>query len=80
MYICNYRIFDWYKKEAVSLAIVTDASAGFRPHCYETGRDGDSDTALSFPWQSSLITGINGKSLREATIRLPQWSWLISRK
>jgi len=35
MFVYNYRIFDRYKKEVISLAILADPSPGFRPHRYE---------------------------------------------
>jgi len=40
MFIYNYRIFDRYRKEIISLAILTDPSTGFRPQRYERARWG----------------------------------------
>ena len=40
MYIYNYRIFDRYRKEIISLAILADASRKFRPKKYESVRWG----------------------------------------
>lgn len=40
MYIYNYRIFDRYNKEVISLAILTDISDNFRPNRYEIKRWG----------------------------------------
>ncbi|MBN2373818.1 hypothetical protein JXL19_08525 [bacterium] len=40
MFICNYRIFDRYRKEIISLAILADDVPGFRPEKYETSRWG----------------------------------------
>ena len=40
MYIYNYRIFDRYRKEVISLAILADASRRFRPKKYESVRWG----------------------------------------
>lgn len=35
LYIYNYRIFDRYKKEVVTLVVLADSSESFRPHRYE---------------------------------------------
>jgi len=40
MFVYNYRIFDRYRKEIISLAILTDPSPGLRPERYETARWG----------------------------------------
>jgi len=40
MYIYNYRIFDRYRREVISLALLTDTDAGFRPDEYKVQRDG----------------------------------------
>ncbi len=40
LYIYNYRIFDKYKKEVISLAILTDENKKFRPEKYEIKRWG----------------------------------------
>ncbi len=40
MYIYNYRIFDRYQFETVSIAVLTDDNPDFRPHEYKTGRWG----------------------------------------
>lgn len=40
LYIYNYRIFDRYNKEVITLAILTDENDKFRPHKYEVKRWG----------------------------------------
>ncbi|MEE4355252.1 MAG: hypothetical protein V2I97_02220 [Desulfococcaceae bacterium] len=40
MFVYNYRIFDRYEVEVVSLAVLTDDSSGWRPCEYRTGRWG----------------------------------------
>jgi len=40
MYVYHYRLFDRYRRDVVSLAVLTDAQAGFRPSGYERGRWG----------------------------------------
>lgn len=49
LYTYNYRIFDRYEKEVISLAILTDSSETFRPHIYERKRWG---FRLSFEFPS----------------------------
>jgi len=40
IYIYNYRIFDRYKKEVISLALLTDADQNFRPTTFQLSRWG----------------------------------------
>jgi hypothetical protein len=40
MYIYNYRIFDRYHQEVISLAVLTDASKRYRPSFYRVNRWG----------------------------------------
>ena len=40
MYVYHYRLFDRYRRDAVSLAVLTDAQGGFRPSGYERQRWG----------------------------------------
>lgn len=40
MYVYHYRIFDRYRRDVVSLAVLADASPGFRPAVYRRGRWG----------------------------------------
>ena len=40
MYVYHYRLFDRYRRDAVSLAVLTDAQGGFRPSGYERKRWG----------------------------------------
>jgi hypothetical protein len=40
MYIYNYRIYDLYHKDVVSLGVLTDTSPGFRPALYHRERWG----------------------------------------
>jgi len=40
MYVYHYRLFDRYRRDVVSLAVLTDAKGGFRPHGYERERWG----------------------------------------
>jgi len=40
LYIYNYRIFDRYRKEVITLVVLTDSSETFRPHTYEINRWG----------------------------------------
>ena len=42
MYVYNYRIFDTYGKNVVSLAVLTDDNAAFRPHEYRREFKGNS--------------------------------------
>jgi hypothetical protein len=49
LYVYNYRIFDRYEKEVISLVILTDSSVTFRPHVYERMRWG---FKLSFEFPS----------------------------
>jgi len=44
IYIYNYRIFDRYNKDVVSLAILTDDNKNFRPDRYEMKRWGTNVT------------------------------------
>jgi predicted transposase/invertase (TIGR01784 family) len=38
IFVYNYRIFDKYKKEVISLAILTDSDAKYRPNSYNVNR------------------------------------------
>ncbi len=38
MYIYNYRIFDKFRKEVVSLVLLTDDNPNFRPREYQRSR------------------------------------------
>jgi hypothetical protein len=40
MYVYHYRLFDRYRRDVVSLAVLTDAHGGFRPSGYERERWG----------------------------------------
>ena len=40
MYIYNYRIFDRYEVEVISLALLTDTHPNYRPHQYQVSRWG----------------------------------------
>jgi hypothetical protein len=40
MYVYHYRLFDRYRRDVVSLAVLTDAQGGFRPSGYERERWG----------------------------------------
>jgi len=40
IYIYNYRIFDRYRKEVISLALLTDTESSFRPTTFEVSRWG----------------------------------------
>jgi hypothetical protein len=40
MYVCNYRIFDRYNREVVSLAILADGNPGWRPASFSYGFGG----------------------------------------
>jgi hypothetical protein len=40
MYVYHYRLFDRYRRDVVSLAVLTDAQGGFRPGGYERARWG----------------------------------------
>lgn len=40
MYIYNYRIFDRYQVEVISLALLTDTNSGYRPNQYQHKRWG----------------------------------------
>ena len=40
MYVYHYRLFDRYRRDVVSLAVLTDPHDGFRPNGYERGRWG----------------------------------------
>nr|WP_296747775.1 hypothetical protein [Thioalkalivibrio sp.] len=40
MYVYHYRLFDRYRRDVVSLAMLTDAQGGFRPSGYERERWG----------------------------------------
>ena len=40
MYVYHYRLFDRYRRDVVSLAVLTDAQGGFRPSGYERKRWG----------------------------------------
>jgi hypothetical protein len=46
LYIYNYRIFDRFRKEVVTLALLADNSPHFRPETYKTARWGFSHTFL----------------------------------
>jgi hypothetical protein len=48
MFIYNYRIFDFYKKEVISLALLTDDSENYRPHSYQRKR-WDFKLTMEFP-------------------------------
>lgn len=48
MYIYNYRIFDRYQQEVVSLAVLTDKNKRFRPDTYQVKRWGFAHT-FHFP-------------------------------
>ncbi len=45
MYVYNYRIFDRFRKEVISLALLTDADPKFRPNRYHRARWGFAVTA-----------------------------------
>ena len=48
MYIYNYRIFDKFDREVISLAVLADESESFRPNTYQVSRWGFEYT-FSFP-------------------------------
>ncbi len=48
MYVYNYRIFDHYNEEVISLAMLTDDDPGFRPDQYNFHRGGFSHT-MTYP-------------------------------
>jgi len=49
IYIYNYRIFDRYRKQVVSLVVFTDDNESFRPNRYETKKWG---TKLTFEFST----------------------------
>jgi hypothetical protein len=48
MYIYNYRIFDFYNKEVVSLALLTDSNRKYRPNEYKFAKWGF-ERSMKFP-------------------------------
>jgi len=48
IYIYNYRIFDRYRKEVISLALLTDTNTNFRPERFQISRWGF-DLSFQFP-------------------------------
>ena len=48
MYIYNYRIFDWFKRDVVSLGILGDTRKKYRPDSYERGLLG-CNSRFTFP-------------------------------
>ncbi len=64
MYIYNYRLFDRYKTEIVSLAVLTDANYNYRPDGYFTGRWG-CELRFSFPVIKVLDYGKNWDAMEK---------------
>ncbi len=65
LYIYNYRIFDRYKKEVVTLVVLADSSESFRPKKYETERWGFRHTFV-FPSLKLLDFKNQEQSLEES--------------
>ncbi len=53
MYVYNYRLFDKYRTDIVSLAVLADAAADYRPSTYRRARWG-CELAFRFPIQKLL--------------------------
>ncbi len=58
MYIYNYRIFDKYRTDIVSLAVLADATATFRPSAYARERWG---CALNFCFPTCKLLDLNAR-------------------
>jgi len=62
MYVYNYRLFDRYQVDVVSLAVLADPSPGFQAGTYERGRWG-CDVRFRFPTVKLLELGRDWASL-----------------
>lgn len=58
MYVYNYRIFDKYRTDIVSLAVLADATARFRPSAYTRERWG---CALNFHFPTCKLLDLNAR-------------------
>jgi hypothetical protein len=84
MYVYNYRIFDRYDKEVISLAILADEDPDWRPSHYEYGRWGFR-TRTEFPIVKLLDYAPHGQALEAdpnpfAVVVLAQLKTLETRK
>ena len=66
MYVYNYRIFDRYSKDVVSLAVLTDEEAGFRPEAYRF-EFGDFRLGMVFPVVKLLDYRERWEALEQST-------------
>ena len=60
LYIYNYRIFDRYRKEVITLVVLTDSSKKFRPKKYEITRWGFRHLPARCAWRrpGGLLGGL----------------------
>jgi hypothetical protein len=58
MYVYNYRLFDKHRTDIVSLAVLADATAGFRPSAYARDRWG---CALEFRFPTCKLLDLNAR-------------------
>ncbi|KXB09228.1 hypothetical protein AKJ60_00675 [candidate division MSBL1 archaeon SCGC-AAA385M11] len=65
MFVYNYRIFDLYDHEVVSLAVLADTDPNWRPHCFRYG-DFGSLTSLEFPVVKVLDYGKEWSRLEQS--------------
>jgi hypothetical protein len=78
MHVYNYRIFDRYDHEVISLAILADDDPDWRPGRFGYERWGFR-TGTEFPHPKLLDYGRAGKRWRRIPTRSPWWCWRISR-
>ena len=66
MFVYNYRIFDLYDHEVVSLAVLADNDPNWRPHSFSYG-DFGSLTSLEFPVVKIFDYGYDWSELEQST-------------
>jgi hypothetical protein len=79
MHVYNYRIFDRYDLEVISLAILADDDPDWRPSSYEYGRWGFR-TRPSSPLSSCWTTRRRSRRWQPTPTLLPRSSWPTSRR
>jgi hypothetical protein len=74
MHVYNYRLFDRYDREVISLAVLADDDPNWRPSRFAYGRWGFR-TGTEFRPPSCWTTRRTGRRWRRTRTRLLRWCW-----